>query len=131
MPEKSIAEKLMIKPGQSLLVVNAPQDFIESKLTAHLPEEVRLEENKAKGDVDVIQLFVKSKKELEDKLPKLKKQLKPDGKLWVTYPKGASEMKCDVNRDSIREYAPSVGLEAVAIFSVDENWSALRLKNAE
>ncbi len=48
--------------------------------------------------------------------------------LWVTYPRGTSKIKADVNRDVIREYAQTVGLEAVAIFSVDDDWSALRLK---
>ncbi len=33
-----------------------------------------------------------------------------------------------LNRDIMREIAPSFGLEAVAIFSVNEDWSALRLK---
>jgi hypothetical protein len=54
--------------------------------------------------------------------------LGPKGILWVTYPKGTSKIKADINQDSIREYAESVGLRAVSIFSVDEDWSALRLK---
>ncbi len=34
----------------------------------------------------------------------------------------------NINRDSIAEYALSLGLEGVAIISVDDDWSALRLK---
>ena len=48
--------------------------------------------------------------------------------IWVTYPKGKGKIKSDINRDSIREYSASIGMEAVAIFSVDDDWSALRLK---
>jgi hypothetical protein len=58
----------------------------------------------------------------------MKAALNPGGMIWVTYPKGTSKIKSDVNRDSIREYAKTLGLEAVAIFSVDDDWSALRLK---
>jgi hypothetical protein len=75
-----------------------------------------------------VQLFVASRKELEAQLGKLKGVLTPKGLLWVTYPKGTSKVKADINRDSIREYAQSLGLEAVAMVSVDDNWSALRLK---
>ena len=70
-----------------------------------------------------------SKKELSEQLSKLKPFLSDNGIImWVTYPKGTSKIKADINRDIIREIAPSFGLEAVAIFSVNEDWSALRLK---
>ncbi|MDZ4158744.1 MAG: hypothetical protein U1B80_03045 [Anaerolineaceae bacterium] len=41
---------------------------------------------------------------------------------------GDLHAKTDLNRDSIRAFALQLGLEAVAIISLDENWSALRLK---
>ena len=71
-----------------------------------------------------------SKNELNHKLQRLKTSLAPNGIVWVTYPKGTSKMKTDINRDSIREYAQTIGLEADAIFSVDDDWSALRMKAA-
>ena len=37
-------------------------------------------------------------------------------------------MKSDINRDSIREYTQSVGLETVALIAVDDDWSAIRCK---
>ena len=126
MAEKSVFEKLLVKPSQSLLIVAAPEGY-ERRLGS-VPDSVTLKVGKAAGEFDVIQVFVGSRKELEAGLPGLKKQLRRGGKMWVTYPKGA---KLDVNRDTIREYAATVGLEAVAIFSVDEKWSALRLKIAE
>ncbi len=46
----------------------------------------------------------------------------------MSYPKRTSGVKTDVDRDVIREYAASVGLGAVAIVSLDDTWSALRLK---
>ncbi len=57
-----------------------------------------------------------------------KASLKPGGLLWLTYPKGTSQFKVDINRDSIRAYAESNGFKTVAMISVDETWSALRLK---
>jgi Protein of unknown function (DUF3052) len=127
MPEKSVLNKLSVKDGDSLLIVDPPEDYVE-KTFGTVPRTVKIHVGKAAAEVDVIQVFVESKKELEAKLPKLKKQLKAEGKIWVTYPKGATAAKIDVNRDVIREYGATIGLEAVAIFSVDEKWSALRMK---
>ena len=60
---------------------------------------------------------------------RLKKTLAPGGALWVTYHKGTSKIKTDINRDSINAYAGTLGMQAVAIISVDDDWAALRLKS--
>ena len=125
MPDKTIAQKLAIKEASRVFIVNAPRGY-KSKLGA-LPGNARVVATPTKG-IDVIQVFVASRKELEAHLPKLKPLLAPRGILWVTYPKGTSKTRTDINRDNIRAYARSLGLEAVAIFAVDDEWSALRLK---
>jgi hypothetical protein len=48
--------------------------------------------------------------------------------LWVTYHKGTSKVKTDINRDTINAYAHSIGWEGVAMISIDDDWSAMRLK---
>ena len=80
---------------------------------------------------DIIQVFVNSRRDLEDKLLLLKPLLAKNGILWVTYPKGTAKAKTDVDRDSIREYAQTLGLQAVSLVAVDEKWSALRLKTVD
>ncbi len=107
------------------MLVNTPKDY-KSTLGA-LPSNTILNP-KTDEPADLIQVFVTTKKELEEQLGKLKPRLAPKGLLWVTYPKGTSKVKTDLNRDSIAQYASTVGLQAVAIISVDETWSALRLK---
>jgi ribosomal protein L25 (general stress protein Ctc) len=49
--------------------------------------------------------------------------------LWVSYPKGASKANADINRDTIRKYAQTLGLTTVSLIAVDDVWSALRLKS--
>jgi hypothetical protein len=80
------------------------------------------------GAIDLIQVFLTSKQQLEAQLSGLKKVLTPNGLLWVTYPKGTSKVKTDINRDSINTYARSLGLQGVAMISIDDTWSALRLR---
>ncbi len=125
MSEKSIVQKLTIKPGRKVLFVNPPKGY--EALLGNLPENVTVLK-KPIEPINVIQVFVTSKQELEKQLKVLKPVLAPKGTLWVTYPKGTSKIKTDINRDIIRKYAESIGLKAVAMFAVDEVWSALRLK---
>ena len=125
MSNKSVAEKLMIKPGRSVLLVNPFEGYLDllgflSEITVHL--------NETSNPVDIIQLFVKSQNELEEFLPKLKSSLKPGGMIWVTYTKGTSKLAGDIHRDTINAYAKSLGMEGIAIISIDKDWSALRLK---
>jgi hypothetical protein len=123
--EKSIAQKLLIKPGRQVLFVNPPEGYFE--LLGPLPEGVTVLE-KAGEPVDLIQVFVKNRAELEEQLPRLKGLVKPGGLLWVTYYKGTAKVKTDIHRDTINAYAHTLGLEGIAMISVDEDWSALRLK---
>lgn len=125
MSDTSIAQKLRIKEGNKVLVVNGPQDY--KSILGELPPNVAVQ-GKSTAPVDVVQVFVTSRKDLEAQLPKLKGLLRPKGILWVSYPKGTSKIKADINRDSIREYGQSIGLEAVALVALDDTWSALRLK---
>ncbi len=70
--------------------------------------------------LDVLQLFIGSKRELETATGKLKALLGPKGILWITYPEGKSWVRAGMNRDIIREHAQTVELHTVALVSVDE-----------
>ncbi|HEX7586822.1 MAG TPA: hypothetical protein VF478_00755 [Anaerolineae bacterium] len=76
----------------------------------------------------MIQLFVAHRRELETQLPKLKPHVKSTTILWVSYLKGTSKTKTDINRDSLHAYARSIGLEGVSLISIDDDWSAMRFK---
>ena len=128
MPEKTIAQKLMIKEGKSLLFVNAPRGY--KKLLGPLPKNITVQEAPS-PPIDFIQVFVENRQELEEQLPKLKPLLAPNGMLWVSYHKGTSKIKTDIHRDTINEYAHSIGLEGVALISIDDDWSAMRFKQVK
>jgi len=125
MSEKSIAQKLFIKPGCKFLLVNPPDGYLVK--LGELPQGTVLLSNSS-GLVEAIQVFVANRSELEEKLPRLKERMTLKGMLWVTYHKGTSKVKTDINRDTINAFAHTLGLEGVAIVSINEDWSALRLK---
>ena len=125
MAEKTIAQKLFIKPGHKVLIVNAPKGYKSTIGT--LPDQATII-TKVVAPIDVIQVFVANRKELEAQLPKLKPLLAPNGILWLTYLKGTSKTQTDINRDTIYPYAQSIGLQTVAMISIDDDWSAMRMK---
>ena len=121
---KSVAQKLMVKDGKSFLLVGAPQGYHETLGTIPGGAKLLTDEQPA----DIIQVFVESEADLKRELPRLKELVKAGGALWVSFCKGTSKKTTDINRDTIARYAFSIGLEGIAIISVDDDWSALRLK---
>jgi hypothetical protein len=126
MPEKSVAQKLFIKEGQSVLSINAPKNY--TALLGELPQGAKLT-TKISAPVDAIHFFADSRKDLEAHAPKLKGRLKPNGLLWIMYHKGTSKVKTDIHRDTINAYAHTIGLEGVMLISIDEDWSGMRFKS--
>jgi hypothetical protein len=127
MSDKSIAQRMFIKPGHIMVVLNAPQGYIE--MIGEIPENVKIQTRLVPG-ADIIQFFTKSKTDLEENFISLIQALKDDGSLWITYPKGASKVVTDINRDIIWEIREGLGLKPVAMISIDPVWAAFRLKKA-
>lgn len=123
---KTAAEKMFIKPGRLLRMWNAPENA--GTLLGGLPPDV--ETHNASAPVDILLIFVHHRADLERLLPDAPGALAAGGAIWVLYHKGTSKTRTDVHRDSINQYAQSLGLVGVAMVSIDDDWSALRLKRA-
>ena len=121
---RPLAQKLYMREGFRIAILNPPVDY--GQLLVGLPDNVTIA-NSPEGELDLIQLFVTKRKQLEEELPKLRNTLRPRGLVWVSYPK-RNQLDADINRDSIVAYAKTIGLKAVAQVSVDDIWSALRFK---
>ena len=127
MPDKSIAQKLQIKEGRRVLMVNAPVGY-QDQLDPLPPGVIVSTESEVPADV--IQVFIQNRAELENWLPRLRPLMEADGIMWVTYHKGTSSVQTDINRDSIWAFAQTIGMSAVAQVAIDDDWSAMRLKLA-
>jgi hypothetical protein len=122
---KSNAQKLLVKPGNALMVVNPPRNVDD--LLGPLPAGVAVRRFGG-GTSHVILYFSGSRTDLESQLPGLKAFLEPGGIIWVAYHKGTSKMKTDISRDSINAYSQTLGMTGVAMISLDDDWSAMRLR---
>jgi len=119
-----LAKKLGIKPGFKLMLVNAPDHYLN--LFTDLPPDTIFTHNPTELK-DLIHLFVKDKAEYTGQLLQLKKQMVQNGSIWVSWPKKASKIPTDISEDFIRNYALDNGLVDVKVCAVDEIWSGLKL----
>lgn len=119
-----LAKKLGIKAGTRLLPIDAPDDYLE--LLVPLPDDLVLAK-RASSAVDVVHLFTTQQKDLAKRLVFLRKTLKPDAAIWVSWPKKASKVPTDVTEDTIRDAALPMGLVDVKVCAVTEVWSGLKL----
>jgi hypothetical protein len=72
-----------------------------------------------------------NRKELEELFPLAKQRLGDKGSLWIAYLKQTASKATDINRDTIHDYVQQNGITAVAMISIDGDWSALRCKRIE
>ena len=119
-----LAKKLGIKPGFSIKLINTPGHYME--LFTDLPSELYFD-NTSAPQKDFIHFFTLNKDELLIRLPLLKGQIKPDGIIWVSWPKKASKVITDVTENLVRDTALKSGLVDIKICAVDETWSGLKL----
>ena len=76
---------------------------------------------------DLVHLFATHRHELEAWLPRLRRSLRPDAALWVSWPKKISKVQTDIVEDTIREVALPLGFVDVKVCAVDGVWSGLKL----
>lgn len=120
---KTTAEKLGIKPGSTLRVVNAPDDGVA--LLGELPDGVTLEPGDGGGEVDVVVLFAHDSGELHRLAPSVLEAAGSEGRVWIAYRKGNVS---DLARDTLMPALVDLGWHGVSLVSVDAAWSAARFR---
>ena len=118
---KSIPEKLLIKPGQTLFTLHAPDDF--RRKLHKLPAGVKIVTSGK--DYDQVHWFVSSRAQLEKELSRVMMLVKENVVVWVYYPKKSSGVKTDLSRDEgwdcfLKE---DDKLRWINLISFDETWS--------
>ncbi len=119
-----LPQKLGIKPGSKVAVVNAPWEY--ESVVAPLPDGVSIV-SRVPAKAAFVHLFVRNTAELQRKLPAIEKALVDDGMLWISWPKKSSGLATDLGEDGIRKAALPMGLVDVKVCAVDEIWSGLKL----
>jgi len=123
-------DKLNLKEGQEVVVVNAPKSFAAA-LKA-LPGSRVQRHISAIKDLTFVLVFVERKSELDKLSAAVIAQASGDAVFWFAYPKGTSKtLACDFNRDKGWDVLRASGFDTVRQVSIDEDWSALRFRRTE
>lgn len=126
MTQSALTKKLQIKPSHSiLLLVDAPDGYAAS--LDPLPEGASVA-TAARGTFDVVHLFVRQARDLEEKGPEAIAAVKAGGVLWISYPKKSSGVETDITRDVGWSVIQEAGWGPVTQVAIDDTWSALRFK---
>lgn len=128
MPAQTLAQKLRIRAGQRLRLINAPDDFM--MLLGSLPEAVT---EVTRGAAEQWHCFVKNRLQLSQVWTKIQKYLRPGDLVWFYYPKGNSGVQTDLTRDKgwdiLDEHMPE--LQWNNLISLNETWSGAGLRRVE
>jgi hypothetical protein len=117
---RSVAEKMGLKAGLRSCVRGAPPSVIRSM---RLP--VLRRASALRGKFDYVHLFVKSQAQMNRQFPSAAKHLVPDGKLWVSWPKGG-QLGTDLRLPAVIRIGYRHGMVESTTLSVSAEWSGIK-----
>jgi hypothetical protein len=133
MPDKSIAARLQLKPGQRLRLINAPPNYREQ--IGPLPPGARLAAPGAETggeepqpQADVVQAFFSSQSQLVAELPAVLAEA-AQAVLWICYPSDPGG-GAQLSRQAVHNAIRLNGWRPVAQIHIDQTWSAIRARPA-
>lgn len=127
----TVAQKLGITSGSTVGVAGQPIDVIRG-LVGELPDDVVVAEL-GDGGADQVILAANGVSDLDVMLPGVWDSVSPGGRLWVWYRKGATKTAVQgsavpLHRDTLQARLAKHGMDGVTLISVDDTWSAMRVK---
>lgn len=126
-----LIRKLRLAPEMKALLTNAPSDYdVFGELGLPAEAGVTADDITGAGEYGFVLLFVSSLAELEQYAPSAIKAVANDAMLWISYPKGTSKIKTDINRDTGWAVMIKLGVEGVANVAINDTWSAMRYRPA-
>jgi hypothetical protein len=128
MPQ-TLFEKLQLKDEKNLLIQGIPsaieKQFVKISFSKNVTPLLKSKK------IDFALVFAVNLNQLSMILREVLPALHEEAKLWVAYPKAASKIASDLNRDCSWNCLCDEGFENVRSVAIDHVWTALRFKKAE
>ena len=118
---KPLYKKLGLKDGQKVILVNIPENYFD--LLIEVPD---VEEAEQEQLADFVHLFESRLSDLEKLFKTNISRLKPDGMIWISWPKKTSNISTDVDYHSAKLVATQNGYVDVKLSAIDETWTACK-----
>jgi len=124
---RPLADKLGIRPGLRLVLLNAPDGF--DATLGSLPERVTVSRRLGPG-TDLAVVFTTRRAELNRRWGALAAATTVGGAVWVAWPKRSAVkalgLVSDMSEDVVREVVLPTGWVDVKVCAIDEVWSGLK-----
>ena len=117
-------KKLGIKEHFKCYLYNSPENYFD--LLEAIPAESVCDDTLSNSPYDFLHVFVKEEKDLNAHWKEWKSNMKKDGTLWISWPKGTSQIMSDLNGNLVREFGLKGGLVDVKVCAIDDDWSGLK-----
>lgn len=124
MVEKTISEKLLLKAGRSLCLLNAPEGFADSM--APLPTFARIITEVE--EADVVLTFVQDQNSLNQEIERLLGSLREGSLFWLAYPRKNRNGVSELDREYLKIYLNRTNWQAARMTSLNEKWVAVMVK---
>jgi hypothetical protein len=119
---KSLAEKLGIKAGAQVWLLDAPDHYLE--LLGPLPMGATVVSHP--GEADILHAFMTDRASLTASAARLTDSSRQGAALWISWPKKSSAQFVDLTEDGVREILLPTGWVDVKVCAIDVNWSGLK-----
>jgi hypothetical protein len=119
-----LAKKLGYKASTRALVIAAPANYLA--MLEPLPDAV-LFEKAPSAATDLAHVFVTERRVLAKELGVLRKMLKPEAAVWVSWPKKSAKVPTDITEDVVRQVGLPLGFVDIKVCAVNDTWSGLKL----
>lgn len=117
-----LLKKPGIKEEMKVQLIGQPEDYFE-----FFERNISSQFCKKNEPPAFIHLFVKTKKEFEAEMKKIKQNMIPTTVIWVSWYKKSAGISTDITEDVIRNYALRNDLVDVKVCAVSDTWSGLKL----
>ncbi len=124
MSGKPPVEKLGVKPGFTVALLNSPRGFADTLKPR--PAKVTFTA-KADPRADLFLCFVRAAREMHAQFLSLKPAIDRQS-LWMIWPKKASRIKSDLDGNLVRDGGLAAGWVDYKVCAVDDTWSGLAFK---
>jgi hypothetical protein len=119
MSGKSVAQKLLVKPGTAVWV----SDEARAGLVGDLPPGATWSPDP--GGAGVVVVLAPDAATARRELDAHRDVFAAAAAFWILYPKGG---RADINRDTLWPIVAEYGFRPITQVAVDETWSALRFR---
>jgi hypothetical protein len=131
---QTTVEKLGITTGTTTLVLGQSVSAAVGLLGPLLLGASFVDESTVKRPI--VMLFADTVADIRAQARSAFDQTTPDGRFWIAYRKGAgrrgaAEDPTPLHRDTLQAALAEVGLDGVTLVSIDDIWSAMRVKTVK